>query len=701
MSIERKKSKWPLLATATLVTLLLATAFSGVLSPVSAAKIGKSARHYLGKVITIGHVYHMIGNLWVNLTNYGWMGDDNMATPSMEWPGGSGNMYLYQGSIWVSGRDASGSLHATAGDESEFFPTLGSDQADSYTAANGGVEFTSDDYRIVVGSSNMGINLDPDEVFWYDNDLYGRKGFDDDGDGLVDEDPLDYIDNDGDGLINEDYAMVSEEDTYCIYNDLRESQHATGDSPMGVEVIERTYQWSYSYARDFLIYDYTVINVGTSSNGDSETFSEINPDTPGALTDVYLAIRFDFDISFNASGEYWYDDLTAYLESDHLSYGWDGDDPDVEGNDAGEFGISTGYLGVRTLGYSPDYLATDPNVGSGNTPSSHNWWTIDDDPSSDALKFQFMSNHLYAAEPPSPYDYRYLHSVGPWDMAPGDTIRWYAAVGVGEGLGDPNNPDPHNNTGSLRDIMAFAQELYDADWLAATPPPAPSLTVTAQADGSLLLDWSVGKDELEAYIDPLSGVADFEGYRLYKSETTDQTGARIWLPLAAYDVLGDGIGGETGLQYIYTDRDVLKGFTYYYAVTSFDDGLTAIGELESSRGQSTIEVNVAAPPAADLSEIAVVPNPYLGSAVWDHVPTFFEQWWAQLQFINLPAGVSTIRIYTLSGDLLQTIVNDDGDSFATWDLITRRNGDIASGLYIFTVENAAGKVEASKFVVAR
>ncbi len=42
----------------------------------------------------------------------------------------------------------------------------------------------------------------------------GQRGFsaqaDDDGDGLVDEDPLDGLDNDGDGLIDEDYAAISD-----------------------------------------------------------------------------------------------------------------------------------------------------------------------------------------------------------------------------------------------------------------------------------------------------------------------------------------------------------------------------------------------------------------------------------------------------------------------------------------------------------
>lgn len=697
MSVLRKKPTWQRLTAVTLAFLLFSTAVFVAVSPARAARAGNAAKHQLSKLVAIGAVYHSIGRLWCNITNYGWKGDDNMITPSMEWPGGSSNMYLYQGSFWAAGRDENGAPHCTAGDESEFYPLLAQSRIDSFEA-NGWDSFTSNDYVIILSSSNLLTGFDSEDAIWYDMDDYGQKGVDDDGDGLIDEDPLDYIDNDGDGLINEDFAAVSESDTYCMYNDLWQNRHNSGEDPLGVEIIERTYAWSYSYAQDFIIWDYQVINVGLASNADNESSVMVEADTPQDLNDVYLAIRFDFDIASLAPGTYWYDDMTAYLPSDKLSYGWDDDDPEREGNDAGEDGLASGYLGVRTLDFTPR-TPTD-TAHAGRVPASHNWWTIDDDPSSDALKYQFMSNNVYAAPPPTPYDYRYLHSVGPWDMAHGDTIRWTVAIGVGEGLGDAANPDPHNTTGSLRDIMAFAQELYDAEWLAATPPPSPDVDVTLQADGSVLLDWSSSMDRVEDYVDPLSGEVDFEGYRVYKSDRTDAAGARVWLPLASYDIAGNGVGAEAGLQYTYQDKDVLKGFTYYYAVTSFDNGLTPIGELETSRG-SGMSVIAAAPVADDLDEVAVVPNPYLGSAIWDHVPTYDEQWWSQVQFVNLPEGETTIKIYTLSGDLVDTIVNDDGDSWANWDLITRRQGDIVSGVYLFVAEDEDGNTKVGKFVVVR
>ncbi|MFQ6618409.1 MAG: hypothetical protein ACE5QV_06950, partial [Fidelibacterota bacterium] len=528
-------------------------------------------------------------------------------------------------------------------------------------------------------------------VRWFDIDLYGKPGVDDDGDGLVDEDPLDYMDNDGDGLLNEDFAAISEEDTYTMYTDILVKYHQSGDTPLGIEVIERTYQWSYSYAQDFIVFNYEIKNVGLDSDQDGE------PDTPQKITDLYAATRYDFDISNAAGGEYWYDDLTEYLASDKLSYGYDADDADVAGNDMGEWGLSPGFLGVRTLDTSiPD------KKGRKGIPASHNWWTIDDDPSSDVLKFQYMSNETYAARPPSPYDYRFLHTVGPFDLEPDSSVNYIMATGIGMGLGGRDNPDPHAEKGSLRDILAWAQEMYDAGWKAATPPPKPSVSITL-GEGWVKLDWSSSKDAVESYVDPLSGEIDFEGYKIYKSDRVDPMGGRIWVPLATYDIPGDGVAGETGLKYEYVDDEVVKGFTYYYAVTSFDKGVPGLGILESSKGAG-IPVDVANPIAKTLDDVAVVPNPYRGSEIWDHIPTFFEQWEHKLQFINLPAHAK-IYIYSLTGDHIITLEqgeSGDNDSFENWDLVTRNDQKVVSGIYLYVVEDTdAGNKKVGKFIIMR
>jgi len=54
-----------------------------------------------------------VANVWTKLSNFGFIGDDAFNNPSFEWPGGSGNHSLYQGSVWFAGRDPSGVVHCS------------------------------------------------------------------------------------------------------------------------------------------------------------------------------------------------------------------------------------------------------------------------------------------------------------------------------------------------------------------------------------------------------------------------------------------------------------------------------------------------------------------------------------------------------------------------------------------------------------
>ena len=78
----------------------------------------------------------------------------------------------------------------------------------------------------------------------------------------------------------------------------------------------------------------------------------------------------------------------------------------------------------------------------------------------------------------------------------------------------------------------------------------------------------------------------------------------------------------------------------------------------------------------DLTKILAVPNPYLGRSSYE-----FSSLSRQMRFTNLPAQC-TIRIFSLSGDLVRTIEHNNGLSFDTWDLKTDQGVLVASGIYI-------------------
>ena len=87
-----------------------------------------------------------------------------------------------------------------------------------------------------------------------------------------------------------------------------------------------------------------------------------------------------------------------------------------------------------------------------------------------------------------------------------------------------------------------------------------------------------------------------------------------------------------------------------------------------------------------LDNIYVVPNPYVVySGLERPGPTATKRGDQQLQFRNLPSRC-TIRIYTMVGELVDTIEKDDNTNFATWDLLSYEGQRLAYGVYLYHVD---------------
>jgi hypothetical protein len=98
----------------------------------------------------------------------------------------------------------------------------------------------------------------------------------------------------------------------------------------------------------------------------------------------------------------------------------------------------------------------------------------------------------------------------------------------------------------------------------------------------------------------------------------------------------------------------------------------------------------------NLDDIKVVPNPYIVRNDWEPSRDY-----SRLAFTHLP-DKCTIRIYTLSGDLLQTLEHESAtfDGNENWDLLTTNNQKIAAGIYIYQVDSEYGE-KIGKFAVVR
>lgn len=271
-------------------------------------------------------------------------------------------------------------------------------------------------------------------------------------------------------------------------------------------------------------------------------------------------------------------------------------------------------------------------------------------------------------------------------------------------------------------------------YILPSPPPSPNLAIIP-GDRKASLYWD---DLPENFEDPITREKDFEGYRIYSSPKTfgSQDDATL---LAQFDVKDSiGLGYQTGFEsirydttingyeykYRFVNDNLLNGWPgkYFYSVTSYDKGNPA-NKLQSMESAINENITYAVPgkPVSnqDNREIYVYPNPYRAGAQWDGGGTRDRLIW----FANLPSR-ATIRIYSLAGDLIDEI-NHDAATYSgsdinrlsqgvssqnteysggehAWDLITRQNQAIATGLYLYSVKDEdTGDIYTGKFLVIK
>jgi len=121
----------------------------------------------------------------------------------------------------------------------------------------------------------------------------------------------------------------------------------------------------------------------------------------------------------------------------------------------------------------------------------------------------------------------------------------------------------------------------------------------------------------------------------------------------------------------------------------------ATGEIGDRWTINTKAITITTDPK-ELDKIKVVPNPFLIANEFMRDPAFKE-----IHFTHLPAKC-TIRIFTVAGDLVATLEHDqpgiNSDGYEAWNLTSKNNQLIASGVYIYQVESNFG-TKIGKFAV--
>jgi hypothetical protein len=175
--------------------------------------------------------------------------------------------------------------------------------------------------------------------------------------------------------------------------------------------------------------------------------------------------------------------------------------------------------------------------------------------------------------------------------------------------------------------------------------------------------------------------------------------------------------------YEYVDQDVHNGFIYFYSVTATDHELvgdpgedpTITGAGQSGDPGSSFDDTVpggVAQSAADRdtngANIYVYPNPATRDALEEFqelFPNADDPTGVRVVFANLPRANNTIKIYTLSGDLVETLYHDGTGGYGqiSWNLVSRNGQEIVSGIYLYSVQadDSAFEDYIGKFVVVR
>lgn len=329
---------------------------------------------------------------------------------------------------------------------------------------------------------------------------------------------------------------------------------------------------------------------------------------------------------------------------------WSGDedgDWDPTKDDVGLDGIpETGDIGEGNgkpdIGYDANgNLVSEPNFGIRDVHESDQIGltsffalpytnTVPNVPKNDQFFFDLLSTDSIRIDQQlfnTPSDNIFVYGSGPFRLGPGETQRFSVALLMGNDLND------------LILNSETAQRVLEANYRFAQPPPKPNVTAVP-GNGKVTLYWDTAS---EGTVDPLTGVYDFEGYKIYRSEDptfsdvftiTDANGSPFlgkpytqngvpaqfdlnngWSGLHPVEYAGRGVkynlGSNTGLVHQYVDSNVVNGKTYYYAVASYDHGFDSLGvQLPPTESQiSIVRDPITAKLQFDANTVAVTPGP--------------------------------------------------------------------------------------------
>jgi len=310
-----------------------------------------------------------------------------------------------------------------------------------------------------------------------------------------------------------------------------------------------------------------------------------------------------------------------------------------------------------------------------------------------------------------PYDIPFNDSIRIVQVLGADGISWEGAYDIGAGYKDAydtyGHPDADtvgiewNDTemtkgewvmtgrDSLMEMFDAAKKNWESGYNIPEPPKPPATFDVNTSPNQIELSWTT----FEGEPDPESWI--------------------IWRGKFSVDSVHVPVDTLPGSRRSYSDvsdddGEPVRGINYYYyiqalgsPISSDPTGVTEPGtQLVSSRywTQTYAPAQLKRHPGSALDSIRVVPNPFnLASESSVRWPDRQDK----MAFLNVP-GQCTIKIYTESGELVETLEHTDGSGDQYWSMTTSSNQLVVSGIYFAVItETTSGDQVIKKFTVIR
>ena len=358
---------------------------------------------------------------------------------------------------------------------------------------------------------------------------------------------------------------------------------ASGTSVLGLELTHTILQWNYCYNEDFMFVLLEITNT-SSTTYDSLAFG------------LYIDIDVGGPDGSGENGRL--EDLVAFDSLENLAWIYD------------NLGVDPGWGPTTQTGILGTKLLETPNNIGMTAFRTDDWAFL---PNTDPGRYTMINSAQFDVSLP-PTDQFYIQCVNGISMTPGQTVRVVYAIIAGADEAD------------FRDNASLAQSLYDANFIGPQPPATPLISARA-ADEKVYLFWN---DTAEVSTDPLTGIQDFVGYKLYRSDNQGKTWGVTdyntgnscltldYAPLSTYTVLNPG----DPIQHSYIDTGLFNGVEYWYCLAAFDEGdtVTGVEPLQSGFGQPGINQNVirvtpTTDPAGFYDAVSTVEHNYSGTGL--------------------------------------------------------------------------------------